>query len=61
MKATTAISTIAATHNLSVEEVQSEMMTAILAAKDNPNFQAIFGKNVIPSPEEFIRVIADMI
>ena len=61
MKATTVINTIAAAHNLSVEEVRIEIMTAILAAKDNENFQAIFGKNVIPSLEEFIRDIANMI
>lgn len=55
------ISSIAKKHNISVNEVWDEMMTAILAAKDEPGFQAVFGKGVIPSPEEFIRVVASKV
>ena len=44
---------VAKQNHITVEEVRHEMKLAILSAKDNPNFKAIFGDS-IPSVEEFI-------
>ena len=52
------IGQVAKDHNTTPEEVRAEMIKAILAAKDNPNFQAMFGEGVIPAPEVFIETVA---
>ena len=46
---------VAEQNGTTVEEVRREMELAILSAKDEPGFKAIFGDEV-PSIEEFILV-----
>ena len=52
---------IAVNYSTTDREVRKEMTSAILAAKDNPGFQKLFGERVIPSPEMFIQTIARLL
>lgn len=57
-----AIKKIAIKHGITEEEVLKDMRTAILLGYLNDNtrqkWEEIFGKDTIPSPEEFIAKIA---
>ena len=48
---------VAREHNADPAEVEADMKAAIEAAKDNPNFQAMFGGRT-PTVEEFIFAVA---
>lgn len=54
MKIDEIIEGIAKENSITVDEVRQEMELAINAAKDTPNFKAIFGDRV-PTIEEFIE------
>ena len=60
MKHEDMIQRIARDNGTTPEEVETEMAAAIEAAKDNPNFQALFGGRM-PSTEEFISKVANLV
>lgn len=60
MRAKKAIEQVSKDHGLTVEEVKEEMNEAIRAAKDNPKFKEVFGDKV-PTPEEFIKKIKELL
>ena len=47
-------------HDTTENEIRQSMTEAIFAAKNNPNFQSLFGERVIPSPEAFIQTIVEL-
>ncbi len=60
MTVSNAIIRLAKENGVPEEQVRYEMRKAIQAAKNNPNFQALFG-NEEPSLEAFITTLAGMI
>ena len=54
------IKKIAHDYNVTSAKVEFEMKAALESAKDNPNFKAMFGDSM-PSVEEFIETIVDML
>lgn len=57
------IAEVAKNHGVTVEEVRNEMGRAITDAYENKdtrsNWDKIFGKGVLPSPEEFLLTMAE--
>ena len=43
------------------KQIRSEMIDAILAAKESDDFKAMFGERCIPSPEKFIMTVAKLL
>ena len=58
MKYEDIIKRVALDHSTDPAEVEADMKATIEAAKDNPNFQAMFGGRM-PTVEEFIFAVAD--
>lgn len=60
-----AIEEVAKKRNLTVEEVRKEMQKEIMCAYENKEskdrWNKIFGENVIPTPEEFIMKLEEML
>lgn len=54
------IQKIAHEHDTTENEIRQSMTEAILAAKNNPCFQSLFGERMIPSPEAFIQTIVEL-
>ena len=54
------IQRIAQENQTNADEVEAEMILAIQAAKDNPNFKLLFGGNE-PTPEEFIEKLVYLV
>ncbi len=54
------IQKIAHEHDTTENEIRRSMTEAILAAKNNPCFQSLFGERMIPSPEAFIQTIVEL-
>ena len=54
------IQKIAHEHDTTENEIRRSMTEAILATKNNPCFQSLFGERMIPSPEAFIQTIVEL-
>ena len=55
-----AIKLVALEHDVPLEEVRNEMISAIRHAMSNPNFKAIFGDQE-PSPEELVAKLNELL